>query len=180
MKIVTIGILVASVVFAGSVYADAYIGGGMGRSDVDVSDGGISFDDTDTGWKIFAGYKFNEYYSVEGAWVDIGDFDDNQYVSLFGMVVPVSLEIDGFAVSGIGSYPIGDSAAVFGRLGVWSWNSDASVFGFSSSEDGTDVIFGLGGIYNFTDALGVRAEWERYKAGGDDADLISISGVFSF
>ena len=180
MKMVYFWVLTASIVFAGSVYAGAYVGAGAGRSDIDASDNGVSFEDSDTGWKVFAGYAFNEYFAVEGAWVDFGDFNDNIFDPFFGISLPVSLDLDGFSVSGVGSYPIGESASVFGKVGVWSWDVDAKALGISSDDSGTDVMFGVGGSYSFTDALSVRAEWERFKADSDDADLISISGVFSF
>lgn len=179
MKAIRLGLLAASLVVAGSAYADAYLGAGMGRSSVDSSEDGISFDDTDTGWKFFGGYAFNENIAVEGAWVDIGDFTDNVSVPALG-VNKMSLDIDGFAVSGVGSLPVGDSAAVFGKLGIWSWNADGKVVGVSADDSGTDVMFGVGGSYSFTDAISVRAEWERFKADSDDADLLSVSGVFNF
>jgi len=64
MKIIHFWVLAASIVFAGSVYAGAYVGAGAGRSDIDASGSGVSFEDNDTGWKIFGGYAFNEYFAV--------------------------------------------------------------------------------------------------------------------
>lgn len=41
-------------------------------------------------------------------------------------------------------------------------------------------MFGLGGSYSFTAAFFVRAEWERYKADDDDADLFGVTGIINF
>jgi OOP family OmpA-OmpF porin len=182
MKIINFGMLAASIVFSGSVYAGAYAGAGAGRSDVDADAGFSSFSDTDTGWKIFGGYAFNKYFAVEGAWVDLGDFSDTVPDPLFFIPTKMNLELDGFAVSGVGSYPVNEAFTIFGKLGIWSWESDVSipVLGLSADDDGTDVMFGAGGSYSFTKAIAVRAEWERFTADSDDTDLFSISGVYSF
>src|SRR5262249_3072638 len=34
----------------------------------------ISKDETDTAWKIFAGYRLGRYLAVEGGWTDLGKF----------------------------------------------------------------------------------------------------------
>ena len=46
-----------------------YVGGAAGNADDD------ELDDDDSAVKLFGGYQFNEYFAVEGALVDWGDFD---------------------------------------------------------------------------------------------------------
>ena len=72
--------------------------------------------------------------------------------------------------------------SVFGKLGIWSRESDLSVSapGVSTDDDGTDVMFGLGGSFSFANAFSVRAEWERYKADDDDADLFGVTDIINF
>src|SRR5512139_1934709 len=69
-------------------YADGpYIGASVGQAWVDASAGeieaafatddgfvasGTTIDDSDTGWKAFAGYRFNPYLALEGGYVDLG------------------------------------------------------------------------------------------------------------
>jgi len=184
MKSIRFGILAASIVFSGAVSAGGafYAGAGVGQSDVDADAGLSSFSDTDIGWKIFGGYEFNKYFAVEGAWVDLGDFSDTVIDPIFFLPGKGKLEIDGLAISAVGSYPINEAFTVFGKLGIWAWDAEvkSSLSGLSSDDDGTDVMFGAGGSYNFTKAISVRAEWERFEADGDDADLLSISGVYKF
>ena len=183
MKAFRFGMLAVSMVLSGSVVADAfYAGAGLGRSDIDADEGGSSFDDTDISWKILGGYRFTDNIALEAAWVDLGDFSDNVYYPSPGITAKTSIDINGLAVSGVGSLPVGESAAVFGKLGIWSWDSDSSVpaLGVSPDDDGTDVMFGIGGSYSFTNAFSVRAEWERYKADDDDADLFGVTGIIDF
>ena len=186
MKTIRFGMLAVSIVISGTVFADAfYAGGGVGQSEIDADAGFSSFSDTDVGWKIFGGYMFNKYFAVEGAWVDFGDFSDTVVNPVFLSPARAKLELDGFAISGVASYPVNEAFSVFGKLGVWAWSSDVKIaivpgFSVDTDDDGTDVMFGAGGSYHFTQAISVRAEWERFTSDGDDADLLSISGVYKF
>jgi len=57
-----------------------YIGGSIGQSQLKFDDGSlqvagatsqsISKDESDTAWKIFAGYRFGKYVAIEGGWTD--------------------------------------------------------------------------------------------------------------
>jgi OOP family OmpA-OmpF porin len=151
-----------------------FLGAGIGRSDIDSSSGGFSFEDDDTGWKIFGGYKFNPNIAVEAFWVDLGEFSD----TVLG--VPVKLEVDGIGIAGVGILPLNERFSVIAKLGVWAWEADASAGPVSGDDDDSDIMLGLGGEFNFTEALSARAEWERYSADDDDADLLGVSVVFSF
>ena len=167
-----------------------YIGAGVGHSDQKDSCDGIagSCDDTDTAWKLFVGYKFNPYISAEGGYIDFGESDADDVI--LGIPVSAEAEVDGFFLAGIGSWPINERFSVFGKLGVLFWDVevDASGGGVSVSEDetGTDILFGLGGEYSFTNQLAARIEWERFDGVGDsdvgntDIDLFSASLIFSF
>ena len=59
-----------------------YVGGGVGQfnvqiDDIDDTDDAIErLDDDDTSWKLFAGYRFNPYISLEAAYIDFGRASD--------------------------------------------------------------------------------------------------------
>jgi hypothetical protein len=55
-----------------------YVGGGIGASSVDPDTSGTIYatsDDNDVAWQIFGGYRFNEKFSVELAYADLGKAD---------------------------------------------------------------------------------------------------------
>ena len=165
-----------------------YIGGSVGQSDYDdnnaipdlITSGSV--DGSDTGFKIFGGYQFNQHFGLELSWVDLGKAS---YSGRFGAlnVTGGSVETSGLNFSAVGTLPLGSNFALFGKIGFFAWESDASdVTGglpFSGTEDGTDVSYGIGASFNFTKNLSMRAEWERFKAVGD-IDLLSIGVVFKF
>jgi OmpA-OmpF porin, OOP family len=180
----------ASVLFAATpALAQGFIGGSIGQSDIDdsITDGLITsgtVDGKDTGWKVFGGYMFNRHFGIEGAYVDLGEAS---YSGSFNgaAVTGGKVELGGFNLAALGSYPVSEQFSIFGKLGLFIWEADASdttagIGAFSATADGTDLSFGVGVGYNFTRNLGVRAEWELFQTDDADASLISIGLVWRF
>jgi OOP family OmpA-OmpF porin len=181
-----------------------YVGGSLGQSKINDFSGSdidadlatnysiistTSTDDTDTGWKVFAGYQFMKYLAVEGAYVGSGKFKANSIVtSPSAGIVDTEIKTDAWTISALGILPLGDSFSLFGRVGVNFWSADISATGsggggtaaYSESDDGTDWVYGVGAAYKFTDNFSVRGEWERYDFGDGDADLLSAGVSWSF
>ncbi len=145
------------------VSAGWYVGGAIGNADDD------ELDDDDSGTKLLGGYQFNEYFGVEGAFVDLGDFD-----------IPLStdtLSQEGVTIQAVGRYPLGDGFSVFGKAGFFRWDVETS----TADDDGTDNTFGFGGEYRLNDNWALRAEWERFSdVSGGDVDMISFGATYSF
>lgn len=187
-------ILIASVMALGGVLAttqasaQAFVGGSIGQSDIDdeittnLIDSG-TVDGKDTAWKIFGGYMFNRHFGLEAAYVDLGEVS---YSGSFGgaAVTGGKVEITGFNVAAIGSYPVNEQFSVFGKLGFFLWDAEASDttggVPFSAKDDGTDLSWGVGVNYNFTRNLGVRAEWEMFESSDADGSLLSLGIVWRF
>ena len=180
-----------------------YLGGSVGQSKIDsdiafpglISSGTV--DGKDTGFKVFGGYQFNQYFGLDLAWVDLGEASYRG--SFFGTpVTGGTVKLSGLNFSAVGTIPLNPSFALFGKLGVFAWNAKSSDttggFSFSATDKGADLSVGLGASYNFTKNVGVRLEWERFKVGGgDDAgsgapnvtssanvDLLSLGLVYKF
>ena len=169
--------------------AQGFIGGSLGQVDFDedvttgLIDANRSVDGKDTAWKIFGGYMFNRHFGIEGAYVNLGEVS---YSGSFGGL-PVTggkVEVSGFNVSAIGSVPVTEEFSVFGKIGLFLWEAEASdTTGgapFSAKEDGSDLSFGVGIGYQFTRNLGLRAEWEMFKSNDADASLISVGLLWRF
>jgi len=152
----------------------------------------IDDDDRDTGYKFFGGYRFNQYFSMEGGYFDLGKF------GFTATTVPAgtfsgSIGLKGVNLDAIGRLPITDKFSVFGRLGINNaqardqFRSTGAVLAGDSNprKRDTNIKFGAGLQYDFTEALGVRAEVERYRindAVGNkgDVDLVSFGLVYRF
>jgi len=169
--------------------AQAFVGGSIGQSDIsdDITAGLIdanqAVDGKGTAFKIFGGYMFNQHFGVEGAYVSLGDVS---YSGSFqgAAVTGGKVEVSGFNVAALGSYPVTEQFSVFGKIGLFIWDAEANDttggVPFSGKTDGTDISVGVGVGYDFTRNLGVRAEWERFKLDDADANLISVGLVWKF
>jgi len=129
----------------------AYIGAGFGPTTLE-DDGlfsGLTFDDSDSGFGIFGGYKFFKYLAVEARYTDFGTF------TVEGLGVDVSV----LSVHVVGIIPFGDSGwELFGQLG--GGTADLSIPGDSSSE--TVGSAGLGVRYSFGKNLSVGLQTDAY------------------
>ena len=85
-----------------------------GIDDVDEVDDTIdSWDEDDTAYKLFAGYRLNQFLAFELDYINLGKPS--------GAVVPgfnVDSAVDGFAPYVIGTIPLGKYFEVYGRAGL--------------------------------------------------------------
>jgi OOP family OmpA-OmpF porin len=156
---------------------EPYVGLGVGSSSHDVQG-----DDNDTGFKIFGGGLLNPNFGAELSYVDLGQFQEVGN-PLLGTLTS-RIEASAWALHGIGRLPLmNNQASVFGKVGV----ALAQVEANNTDDNSFDLAYGIGASYDFQKNLGVRAEWERYALGNNDAlldesdfDLFSASLVVRF
>ena len=182
-----------------------------GQSRVDIDDidlaslgatGFESKDQTDTAWKLALGYQFNRYLAIEGGYVDYGRFSQSATIT-----APVSgsfngnIEAKGWFIDAVGSYPLGASFSVLGRLGTvrsttTTHLSTAGAFAGALAAAGIDSStkesewnwhYGLGVQYDFARSVGLRLEYDRTRnvgnsdtTGEGDIDVWSLGVLVRF
>jgi OOP family OmpA-OmpF porin len=156
-----------------------YFGAGAGTTDFDVCGslaglGVTSCDDKDSGFKVYAGMGISPNLAVEVGWVDLGK------ATATGPGGSASVKADGIQAAALGILPINPRFRVFGKAGVYAWDASASGPGGSLSDDGIDIMFGVGLAWNMAPRLDLRAEWERFDVDGDDVDMLSVGVQYSF
>src|SRR5262245_20589943 len=95
-----IAITSASVAANAADESGFYLGAGVGQATNKADE--IGFDESDTAFKIFAGYSFNKYFATELAYVDAGS--PSQRIGNAN----VEISSSGLLASLIGSVPLGD------------------------------------------------------------------------
>ncbi len=137
---------------------------------------GLDCDDTDMGWKLFGGYQATPHLGLELDYVDLGTAE----LEMVGLNL-ASLELKGFGLSTLVSAPLSKAFSVFAKVGVWTWDIDVETIFGTFGDDGSDLRFGVGGQFRFQNAVGLRAEWERFEVENEDAaDLWSIGLTVAF
>lgn len=167
------GIGLAAPAFAGGLYvlgSPDQVGYGLGtpaESDADLVRLGRTglrpSMASNTEFKGRLGYQLTPNFAVEGGFVDLGT--QNYNTSLTGGLRGLDAKSSGMNVSALGIMPINYQLSVFGKVGYTSGSlrGTDSLGGtsVSISQDKNSLGMGLGGIYQITPSIGLRAEWER-------------------
>lgn len=160
-----------------------------------------SLDDSDIGWGLEVGYRFNNYVAVEVGYVDLGE-------ALYEAIITTDDGFETFPVEASSRFvSAGPTAAVLGILPVserFDVHAKAGLYLadtryrarlrdvefaenvlHSEVDAGENEVFlGVGGAWNITDNYSLRFDYQRFLDVGDDdtaetdVDLISLSILF--
>lgn len=166
-----------------------YLGGGVGNFNLEINranqiDNAIRrLDDDDTAWKVFAGYRFNPYLSLEGAYVDFGRPSDT--FDTAGDGGNFSAHLSGFSPQLIGTLPVGP-VELSAKVGVYfvDIDLDADIDSdpeFNSSTREEDFMYGVGVGATLFQRLNAKLEYEWIDIGGSDkANSLWATGTWRF
>lgn len=163
-----------------------YAGAGAGEFSIDFSGDllgtPVSFSDSDTAFRVFGGWQFNEFVALEAGYVDGGTASET--LSIGGSSVNVDIDMTGFDLMLRGTLPMGESFYGFAQAGMIFWDADLSATSGGStardSDSGDDFAYGAGFGFNFSDNAGVRAEYVVYDISDVDVDSIMASFLWKF
>lgn len=164
-----------------------YVGGSVGLSQFDVDTSpvaalggsGLTTEDSDTGFKIFGGYQFTRIWGIEVGYVEFGKTEVRGTAG--GAPFNTSIDVTAFTVAGTGTLPLNPNFSVFGKAGLYMWDSKPSSSGsiVAVGNDGTDLMLGAGVLYNISKSLAIQGEIEHF--GGDDTiTMFSVGLRFKF
>jgi OOP family OmpA-OmpF porin len=176
----------ASAARAQSIDTNAfYAGANIGQSKFNIEcSAGLTCDDSDTAFKIFGGYSFNQNWKAELGYADLGK------ATLKGPGGTDELKATAFDLTGVFSWPLATSFSIFGRLGLYNGKVELSGVD-SGSKTTTGLTYGIGAGYDLNRNLGLRAEWQSYakmKARNDatgaeddgDVDALTLGVLWRF
>jgi hypothetical protein len=168
---------------------------------VDVLDFESSLDDSDIGFGLQIGYRFNRYLAAEVGYVDLGEalyeaimtVDDG--VEIFPVEASFRIKSNGPTAAVLGMLPLGERFDAHARAGVYFADTqlrgrlrdiefDQNVVHEQAKAGETEFFFGVGGAWNINDTYSLRVEYQRFLDVGDDdsgegdVDLIGLSVLF--
>lgn len=152
----------------------------------------ITHDNTDTGYKLYGGYRFHRNFAVEGGYFNLGKFDFTATTVPAGTLTG-NMKVQGLNLDLVGILPVTDRFSAFGRFGLtsartkssFSGTGAAAAFNTNPSRRDTNYKYGAGLQYDFNYNLGMRFEFERYRINDGvgskgNIDLLSIGLVYRF
>ena len=159
-----------------------YVGAGVGSGTLDFDDTDFTIagvDDSDTAFKVYAGYTFGEFISVEAAYIDAGQ--PTEQIGSF----TTQFDLTAVNVSVIGHLELTETFELFGKAGLASYDYDAEtrlngiLVGIGDDND-QDVSYGFGAAYSFAGPFEIRGEYEFIEIDTGSYDVVSLSGAFKF
>lgn len=195
-----------------------YLGASAGQSAIRASTGevdsafllddgfiarGTTLDKTHTGWKAYAGYRFNSFLAVEAGYADLGEasFTTTIIAAPPGTMpsppfpIHATATAHGAFVTPIVHWRFARDFSLFGKLGAFRSNAEftevipaTGITRVSRSETRTDLDYGAGVEWMSPRMLGFRLEWERFKnigrgiggREGRDVDFLSAGVMVQF
>ena len=151
-------------------YAGASIGKGTQSSD--------GFDGSDVLFRALGGYSINEYFAVEGGYVDAGEQKDTRGD------VRLAVESDGFFAAVLARWPIGDGFSPYLKAGLAAYESTSTasngVLRFTETESDEDLLFGGGFEFEFGDHVRLRTDYEKVDVPDSAFDIYSVVFTYTF
>ncbi|MFQ5526405.1 MAG: outer membrane beta-barrel protein [Thermoanaerobaculia bacterium] len=165
-----------------------YVTGAIANASTDLdveADFQRLIDDDDEGWSLGIGFHISKNLAVEGLYQDFGTaFEPSgctpDMFCVASLVAPAKADSTAFSVSVLPHWPITESFAVYGRVGIASWESDVSE-AFSDfqlrSVDDEDLIYGAGVRLTIAGPFGAFAELSRVA---DSFETVALGGTWGF
>ena len=142
------------------VYLDILLGYATQTEELNTADGDVEGEQLSVGFRL--GYKINDYFAVEGGIHDYGEAND-RYQVVPGSFANDKIKTTSRNIGFKGTLPITDSVRLNARVGVfyWDYKFRSTVTGASVTgrDDGEDIYFGLGSLFNVTEGFVVGFEY---------------------
>lgn len=195
-KIVLAGVIAAAFA-AAPVFAQGYIGVGVGSSAVTGVDQTIApvtlsgGNSSKTSVKVFGGFKFTPNWGLEVQYSDLGSRNLTM-TNGAAVIGSGNLKVSQIGIAATGTLPLASNFSLFGKLGVSGNSAKANLtvpaigFAGSSSNNKSDLMVGVGASYAITPKIAVRAEYEdfgKFSSGGGNsirANNFSVGLQYSF
>lgn len=171
MKKITWATSVCLFFLAGTAMAEGLsLGASYGFANIKDSETGFSLDASDTGYKLFGRYMFNNGLGIEGGYIDFGKPDDD----FLGQTAQIDAQA--WNLYGVGTLGLSDNFDLFAKAGFISWEADSFLDGLPvGADDGEDLALGIGAKFGSENGLGLRAEFEWFDV--DEVDAVWMASV---
>lgn len=165
-----VGLLAAlsSSAFAGDFYA----GGNIGTATNNNAGTGLT-KTSDTAFSLLGGYKINDNFAAELAYMDLGK-------TAQGTITAKNTSTN---LSAVGILPFGKGVSGFGKLG---YGSSRVAVSNGTSASRNDFNYGLGAQYDMDHNLSFRAGWDQVSLGDavnvvrSKTNIYSLGATYSF
>jgi OOP family OmpA-OmpF porin len=156
-----------------------FVAASVGSAELSEDFGGFDVDTDSTAYRLTVGWRFNDYFAVDGGYHNFGRFE--QTFDVDGTPTDVSLKADGFTLGIVGSLPLGERWSLFARSGAFFWDGDADINGITAATpEDTNFYFGAGVRLAIGEKLSLTADGSRYDLDGSPSNVLSVGLSYAF
>jgi OmpA-OmpF porin, OOP family len=167
---------------AGPFYIGVGVGGSaFGTRDVVATKGPV--DEQSRVFKIYGGYQLTDYFGVQAGYTRLGSLNDS--FTSNGVTVKQSVSGRSLYVAGTARYPVSESFAITGKLGIsFGKATGTNVLSASDNLIGSKryLMGGFGGEYRLNRSVALTADYEAYGklSKKTSADAFTLGARFNF
>jgi len=175
------GLIVASFLLPSLASAESgpFFGASFGSSHFDKDFSGFNIDTDANAYRFVAGFQLGDYLGLEAGYHNFGDFSET--IDLGGFSALTKVAADGWTLGGTLGLPLNEQFSLYGRAGVFFWDADVEVDGFSINvPEDENPYYGGGAKVEVTSNLSLVGDWTRYELDTIDSDVISIGLQYRF
>ena len=159
-----------------------------------------SLDDSDLGWQLQIGYRFNSYVAAEVGYVDLGEAQYQAIITAddagdtFPVEVSARFMSSGPTAAVLGMLPLGERFDLHAKAGILFADTrlrsrvhdvdfEANVRHREVHAGEKEMFLGIGGAWNISENYSVRLEYQRFLDVGEDdnesdVDMVGLSLLF--
>ncbi len=144
------------------------------------------FDDSQVGFQFTGGYRFNNWFGIEGGYLNTGDFEVFVPAGQPGSPIPGGgtgeISYSGFHIGVIGFLPTpSEQVELFGKVGFYDFDGDLKVNGVTESSGSIDgAMIGGGATINIAERWAIRAEFDWFDVDAADLWTVILGGEYRF
>lgn len=172
-------LLTSALPLAAHADTDAYVGASVGNARLDDNFDGFTIDTDANAYRFFGGIQFSDTFGIEAGYLNFGDFTET--VDLGGLLSRTDISGDGWTLGATLAVPLSQNLSLFGKGGVFFWDADISVDGFTIDTPGDDNPYYGGGLkLDLSDNLSLTGDWTVYEFDILETDVISLGFNYRF
>jgi len=156
-----------------------FVGASIGSSHLEDDFSNFNIDTDANAYRFVGGFQFTDYFGIEAGYHNFGDFSET--IDLGPVLSRTTISADGWTLGGTLGLPLSDQVSLYGRAGVFFWDADVDVDGFSIDvPEDENSYYGGGAKFDVTRNLSLLGDWTRYELDTIDSDVISIGFQYRF
>jgi hypothetical protein len=175
------GLGIAFLSAPGLAMADSglFIGGSVGNTTVEDDFDGFVLDSDTNSYRLVTGFQFGDMLGFEIGYQDFGEL--NELLTIGTTTSDALVKTNGWTAGATLDLPVGDTFSLIGRAGVYFWDADVVVDGFSIDLPGDEnPYYGAGARVIVSPNLSLIGDWTRFELDNVNLDTISIGFQYRF